>query len=162
MNVHAWKLWTADGQPVAGTLEIEARLESVLQRSPNHPGANHYYIHVMEASPDPGKALASAERLHGMMPAAGHLEHMPAHILQRLGRYEDAAEANRKGAAADRAYLSKTQPLDYYPMYVAHNFQFLGYSAAMEGRQAETLDAMKQLRAAFPEEAMLAIPDVDW
>jgi len=81
MNVHAWKLWTADGQPVAGTLEIEGRLESVLQRSPGHPGANHYYIHVMEASPNPGKALASAERLRAMMPGAGHLVHMPAHIM---------------------------------------------------------------------------------
>src|SRR5919109_525680 len=86
MNVNAWKLWTADGRPAAGTLEIEARLESVLARNPDHPGANHYYIHVMEASPAPGKAVASAERLRGMAPASGHLEHMPAHIFQRVGR----------------------------------------------------------------------------
>src|SRR5207248_2666555 len=112
MNVHAWKLWTADGQPVAGTLQIEKRLESVLQRSPGHPGANHYYIHVMEASPAPGKALASAERLRGMMPSAGYLEHMPAHIMQRLGRYEEAAEANRRGVAADQAYLRATTAPD--------------------------------------------------
>ena len=97
-----------------------------------------------------------------MMPSAGHLEHMPAHILQRLGRYEEAAEANRKGAAADRIYLGKTQPLDYYPMYVAHNFQFLGYATAMEGRRAETLAAMQEMRTAFPESAMLSMPGTDW
>src|SRR5256884_8690400 len=71
MNVHAWKLWTADGQPVAGTLQIEKRLESVVQRSPGHPGAHHYYLHVMEASPDPGQALACAARLPGTLPPAG-------------------------------------------------------------------------------------------
>ena len=106
MNVHAWKLWTPAGEPVAGTAEIVARLEGVLRRDPTHPGANHYYIHVMEASADPGKATASAQRLTGMMPAAGHLEHMPAHIMQRIGRYEDAAEANRRGVKADHAYFA--------------------------------------------------------
>ena len=119
--------------------EIEARLEAVLARDPAHPGANHYYIHVMEASPTPQQALPAAERLHGMMPAAGHLEHMPAHILQRVGRYEEAAEANRRGVRADEAYLARRQPPDYYAMYLAHNHAFLAYAAAMEGRKAETL-----------------------
>lgn len=162
MNINAWRLWTPDGKPNAGTEEIVATLEAVLARDPEHPGANHYYVHALEASPHPEKALAAAERLRGMMPAAGHLEHMPAHIMQRVGRYEDAAEANRKGAAADRAYLAETRPLDYYPMYLAHNLQFLGYSTAMEGRKAETFSAMKQLREVFPEEAMLAAPGMDW
>jgi tetratricopeptide (TPR) repeat protein len=97
-----------------------------------------------------------------MMPAAGHLEHMPSHTMQRVGRYEDAAEANRKGAAADQIYLSKTQPPDYYAMYVAHNFQFLGYATAMQGRKAETLFAMTQLKSVFPEDAMLSMPGTDW
>jgi len=132
MNTNAWKLWTLDGKAAAGTDEIVKTLESVLSRDPSHPGANHYYIHATEASPHPEKAIAAAERLRGMMPAAGHLEHMPAHTMQRVGRYEDAAEANRKGAAADRIYLSKTQPPDYYAMYVAHNFQFLAYATAMQ------------------------------
>jgi tetratricopeptide (TPR) repeat protein len=162
MNVSAWKLWTPEGKPSPGTPEILSTLESVLARNPQHPGANHYYIHAIEESPDPGKAVAAAERLRGMMPAAGHLEHMPAHIMQRVGRYEEAAEANRKGAAADRVYLSQTQPLDYYPMYVAHNFQFLAYADAMEGRKAEARDAMKQMREAFPESAALAMPGTDW
>jgi tetratricopeptide (TPR) repeat protein len=162
MNINAWKLWSADGKPAPGTEEIVRTLETVMARNPAHPGANHYYVHAIEASPHPEKAVAAAERLQGMMPAAGHLEHMPAHIMQRVGRYEDAAEANRKGAAADQSYLGKTQPLDYYGMYVAHNYQFLAYSTAMEGRLAETQEAIKQMRAAFPDDLMLAMPGPDW
>ena len=100
MNVHAWKLWNPDGTPAEGTTEIIATLESVLARNPTHLGALHYYIHAVEASPHPEKGLAAADRLPSLAPAAGHLAHMPAHILQRVGRYEEAAEANRKGAAA--------------------------------------------------------------
>jgi tetratricopeptide (TPR) repeat protein len=162
MNLNAWKLWTLNGQPAPGTEEIVTTLETVLHRDPHHPGANHYYVHAIEASPHPEKAVAAAEALRGMMPAAGHLEHMPAHILQRVGRYADASEANRKGAAADTRYLASTQPPDYYSMYVAHNYQFLAYSAAMEGRKAETLDAVRGLRGAIPEEVLLSMPGFDW
>ena len=162
MNVHAWKLWSADGQPADGTPEIEARLESVLRRDPNHPGANHYYIHAMEASPHPEKALASAERLSNMMPAAGHLEHMPAHILQRVGDYERAAEANRRGIAADRAYFAATSAPDYYGMYLAHNHSFLAFTAAMEGRKAETLTAVQSMASVAPLELVLAMGDSGW
>ena len=162
MNVRPWKLWTADGQPAEGTPEIEARLEAVLREAPNHPGANHYYVHVMEASPHPEQALAAAERLHGMMPAAGHLEHMPAHIMQRVGYYEQAAEANRRGIAADRAYLAATAPPDYYAMYLAHNYSFLAFSAAMEGRKAETLAAVQGVVATVPPDRVLAMGDSGW
>src|SRR5215468_4776533 len=162
MNVHAWKLWSADGQPAEGTPEIQSRLESVLRRDPHHPGANHYYIHVMEASQHPEKALASAERLPGMMPSAGHLEHMPAHILQRVGDYEQAAEANRHGIAADHAYLSASSPPDYYAMYFAHNYSFLAFSAAMEGRKAETLAAVQGVVATVPVDMVLTMGDSGW
>jgi tetratricopeptide (TPR) repeat protein len=164
MNLNAWKLWTLDGKPAPGTEEIVAILEGVLAKDPHHPGANHYYIHAVEASPEPGKGIAAAERLAGMMPAAGHLEHMPAHIMQRVGRYEAAAEANRKGIAADLAYYARTKPLDYYVMYTAHNYQFLAFSAAMEGRQAETIEAARQSRALISDEMLLAMPGsgVDW
>jgi len=161
MNLKAWKLWTLDGKPAPGTEEIVTTLETVLQRDPHHPGANHYYVHAIEASPHPEKAVAAAEALRGMMPAAGHLEHMPAHILQRVGRYEDASEANRKGAAADDKYLASTKPPDYYSMYVGHNYQFLAYSAAMEGREAETLDAVRKLRGAIPDDVLLSMPGLD-
>jgi tetratricopeptide (TPR) repeat protein len=162
MTVHAWRLWTPAGQPIAGTLVIETRLEAVLKRDPDHPGANHYYVHVMEESPTPQAALVSAERLRGMMPAAGHLEHMPAHIMQRVGRYEDAAEANRRGVSADRAYLASTTPPDYYGMYLAHNSAFLAYSAAMEGRKAETLVAVQDLSATLPVPMLVTMQDSGW
>ena len=162
MTVHAWKLWTPDGQPVPGTAQIQARLEAVLGRDPSHPGANHYYVHVMEASATPQRALPAAQRLHGMMPAAGHLEHMPAHILQRVGRYEDAAEANRRGVRADEAYLAQTPAPDYYAMYLAHNHAFLAYAAAMEGRKAETLSAVQALATAVPLPMLLAMGDSGW
>jgi tetratricopeptide (TPR) repeat protein len=162
MNVHAWKLWSADGAPAEGTADIQARLESVLRRDPQHPGANHYYIHTMEASQHPEKALAAAERLPGMMPAAGHLEHMPAHIMQRVGSYEQAAEANRRGISADRAYLATASPPDYYPMYLAHNYSFLAFSAAMEGRKGETLAAVQSVVTTVPLDMVLAMGDSGW
>jgi tetratricopeptide (TPR) repeat protein len=162
MNLNPWKLWTADGKPAPGTEDIVATLQSVLKRDPMHPGANHYFIHAMEASPHPEIAVPSAERLRGMMPAAGHLQHMPAHIMQRVGRYEDAAEANREGAKADVDYFAKAKPLDYYAMYTAHNYQFLAFSTAMEGRRAETMDAVGKARDTIPTEMLLGMPGVDW
>jgi tetratricopeptide (TPR) repeat protein len=162
MNTNPWKLWSADGKPGPGTPAILAALEKVLAANPKHPGANHYWIHAVEASPRPERAIAAAETLVGMMPAAGHLEHMPAHIMQRVGRYEEAAEANRKGAAADVAYLKLTAAPDYYPMYLIHNYQFLAYAAAMEGRRAETLDALRKARAAAPDAMLLGMPGLDW
>jgi tetratricopeptide (TPR) repeat protein len=163
MNLHAWKLWTREGRPAPGTSQILSILESVLAHDPQHAGANHYYVHAIEASPQPEKALASAERLKTLMPSAGHLVHMPAHIQQRLGNYEDAAEANRRGAVADKVYSTRTRPPDYYPvMYTAHNYQFLAYSAAMEGRRAETIDAVDHSRETVSDEMLLAMPGTDW
>jgi tetratricopeptide (TPR) repeat protein len=162
MNLHAWKLWNADGTPAEGTNEIVVALERVLARQPMHVGALHYYVYAMEASPHPEKALVAAERLRGLAPAAGHLEHMPSHILQRVGRYEEAAEANRKGAAADVAYMAKTTPLDYYPMYLGHNYQFLAFSTAMEGREAETLNAVRRSRTSMSDALLKEMPGTDW
>ncbi len=163
MNINAWKLWTQDGKPAAGTEQILVTLESVLAHDPAHPGANHYYVHAIEASPHPERAIAAAERLKTLMPAAGHLVHMPAHIMQRIGRYEDAAEANRRGAAADASYTQRTQPLDYYPvMYTAHNYQFLACSAAMEGRRVEAIAATESSRKAVSDAMLLTMPGTDW
>jgi len=162
MNINAWKLWALDGTPAAGTEDIVARLQGVLARDPLHPGANHYYIHAVEASPHPENAVSSAERLPSMMPAAGHLEHMPAHIMQRVGRYADAAAANRKGAEADMAYFAHTRPPDYYAMYTAHNYEFLAFSTAMQGRKADTLDAMRKARAVISDDLLMAMPGQDW
>jgi len=162
MTANAWKLWSLDGKPAPGTLKIVAQLEAVLAVRPMHPGANHYYIHAVEASPAPEKAVPAARKLDGLMPAAGHLVHMPAHIWQRVGDYEKAAEANREAIKADAAYYNLTKPLDYYAMYTAHNIQFLAFAAAMEGRKAETVQAMRNARTALSDDLMLAMPGVDW
>jgi tetratricopeptide (TPR) repeat protein len=163
MNIHAWKLWNPDGAPAEGTADIIKTLKSVLARDPMHMGALHYYVHAVEASPHPEKGIAAAVRLRSLAPAAGHLVHMPAHIMQRVGRYEEAAEANRRGAAADVAYLAKTNPLDYYPtMYISHNYQFLAFSAAAEGREAETLDAVRRSRTSVSDESLAEMPGTDW
>jgi tetratricopeptide (TPR) repeat protein len=162
MNTNPWKLWSPEGTPGPGTPDILAALQAALKIDPRHPGANHYWIHAIEASPDPAQGLAAAETLRGMMPGAGHLEHMPSHIMQRVGRYEEAAEANRKGAAADLAYLKLTAAPDYYPMYLIHNFQFLAFAAAMEGRRTETIAALRQARAAAPDAMLAGMPGIDW
>ena len=162
MNLNPWKLWNADGTPAAGTPEIVSTLETVLAKAPSHPGANHYYIHAVEASNDPGRAIASAERVGAAMPAAGHLVHMPSHILQRVGRYSESAEANRLAAEADTTYYAKTAAIDYYPMYSAHNLQFLAAAAMMEGRSAETIASLRQVRVLFPDDMIAGMPGIDW
>ncbi len=146
MNLRAWKLWTLDGTPAERTPEIVATLESVLRRDPNHLGANHYYIHTVEASPTPGLALPSADRLISLAPGAGHLSHMPAHIYARTGDHAAAARANLAGAEADRVYL-KTAPDDsfYGLAYYSHNLHFLADSEMMQGRLAEARVAAKEV-----------------
>ena len=162
MTANAWKLWSLDGKPAPGTTKILAQLEAALAVRPLHPGANHYYIHAVEASPTPGKAVPAAQKLAGLMPSAGHLVHMPAHIWQRVGEYEKAAEANRRAIAADGEYYKLTKPLDYYAMYTVHNIQFLAFATAMEGRKAETIKAMRDAQTAISDDLMLTMPGVDW
>jgi hypothetical protein len=151
LNVNAWNLWSLDGKPAPRTLDGIAMLEAILAKEPQHPGANHYYVHAVEASPHPERGLAAAQRLHGMMPSAGHLEHMPAHIYQRVGQYAAAAAASRYGIAADLAYFKQTRPPEYYVLYTAHNYQFLTASSAMEGRLADMLEAARSSRSISPE-----------
>lgn len=162
MDLRPWKLWTAAGEPEPGTMEIVTTLETVLARSASHPGANHYYIHAVEASRDPARAVMAADRLGSMMPNAGHLVHMPAHIYQRVGRYSDASRANREAIESDRRYLASTTPPGYYPMYVAHNQGFLAYSASMEGRRAEALAAARDSARAMPGELVCSMPGFDF
>jgi tetratricopeptide (TPR) repeat protein len=135
MNLRAWKLWTLDGKPAERTEEIVRVLESVLARDPNHLGANHYYIHTVEASPTPGRALPSAVRLGSLAPAAGHLTHMPAHVYARVGDHAAAARANEAGAQADREYFKIASPDGFYGMaYFTHNLHFLADSEMARGR----------------------------
>ncbi len=147
MDLHPWALWTLDGKPTGDTDEIIAILEGVLKRNPNHVGANHYYIHAVEASNHPERALASAERLATAVPGAGHLVHMPGHIYIRTGDYEGAAKSNEAAAKADQSYFREigAQPPMYSVMYYAHNLHFLAAARAMQGRYADAQRAAEEL-----------------
>jgi tetratricopeptide (TPR) repeat protein len=151
MDLHPWGLWTLDGKPVDGTPEIVTTLEGVMAKYPDHLGANHYYIHAVEASPDPGRALASAQRLPKLAPAAGHIVHMPAHIYFRTGDYDASAAANEAAIKADKVYLRERNPKGVYPMiYVSHNIQFLWASYMMEGNSRGAFRASRELDQAVP------------
>ncbi len=153
MDLRPWDLWTEDGRPKPGTEEIIATLESVIAQHPDHPGACHYYIHAVEASPAPERALPCAERLPGLMPGAGHLVHMPAHIYIRLGKYHEAAERNAHAAHVDQEYLAgRTLNGEYADGYYTHNLHFLWASLAMEGRRDEALKVARDLTGTISEE----------
>jgi tetratricopeptide (TPR) repeat protein len=148
MNLHPWGLWHVDGSPEAGTEEIVATLESVIRREPNHLGAIHYYIHAVEASRSPERALAGANRLAQLAPAAGHIVHMPGHIYIRTGDYEAAVKTNQKAAQADQAYLAASGAQGIYPMmYYSHNLHFIAMCAAMNGNYAESKRGAQMLAA---------------
>ena len=148
MNLHPWGLWHPDGTPEAGTEEIVATLESVIRRDPNHMGAVHYYIHAVEASPNPERALAGANRLASLAPAAGHIVHMPAHVYIRTGDYEAAVKTNEKAADADRAYIKASGVMGIYPMmYYSHNLHFIAMCSAMDGNYAEAKQNADMLAA---------------
>ncbi len=148
MNLRPWKLWSHDGKPAPETLEIVAVLEGVLRRNPNHTGANHYYIHAVEASTNAERALPSAARLGKVAPKAGHLVHMPSHIYVRTGDYKEAAQVNVDAIAADREYIAKTGSQGLYTMmYYNHNIHFLAAASAMKGRYADSIKAARELEA---------------
>jgi len=148
MNLHPWGLWRPDGTPEEGTEEIVAMLESVIRREPNHLGAVHYYIHCVEASSTPERALAGASRLAQLAPAAGHIVHMPAHIYIRTGDYQAALETNQKAALADQAYIKAGAAEGIYSMmYYSHNLHFIAMSAAMNGNYRESRRGAQLLAA---------------
>ena len=145
MNLHRWELWLHDGRPNEGTEEIVAVLESVLKRDPNHLGANHLYIHAVEASPHPEWGLASAVRLEKLAPAAGHLVHMPSHIYAQLGEHAASVHCNKMAVAADRKFFANHQPDMYAFMLSRHNLHFLAYAACMAGNLNEARSAADRL-----------------
>jgi tetratricopeptide (TPR) repeat protein len=137
MDLKPWQYWSEDGQPAAGTLHIIETLESVLRRDPQHPGANHYYIHAVEASPHPERALPSAARLESYAPAAGHLVHMPAHVYLRVGDYAAAAHRNEVASEVDLDYVQACGISGMYPaMYTSHNMHFAAVAHLLQGRYA--------------------------
>ena len=155
MDLSPWDYWTADGKPKPSTTTLLSQLEQVLTAEPGHPGANHFYIHAVEAV-QPERALAAAERLASLMPGAGHLVHMPGHIYIRVGRYEDAIKANEHAVYADETYIRDHNPavgiyvLGYYP----HNYDFLAFATSMIGREAQAIAAADKIAALVPQELL--------
>lgn len=162
MNLTPWNYWTKEGEPTEYTEQIIAVLEGVLARSSDHPGANHYYIHAVEASQDPGRAVPSAERLATLVPGAGHLVHMPAHVYWRVGRYQDAVEANHHAIHSDESYLPDRSNPGFYGMaYYPHNIQFLFAAAAMSGQSELAIEAARKLVAEVPEAIYAEAPGME-
>jgi tetratricopeptide (TPR) repeat protein len=149
MNLTPWQLWSKDGTPGPNTEKVIATLESVLRRNPQHIGANHYYIHAVEASPDPARGIAAANRLRDLKLSAGHLVHMPGHIYLRTGDYVSAADVNVAAANVDMSYIehSGIKPGIYSMMYYSHNLHFLALSDSMAGRYASAKAAADKLSA---------------
>jgi len=165
MDLHPWELWGADGKPGPQTLELVDTLERTLKKHPNHLGANHYYIHAVEASPHPERALPSAKRLAALAPTQGHLVHMPSHIYVRTGMYHDASSANEAAIKSDQSFLAESHESGVYPvMYATHNFDFLLYGEMMEGRKRDALKTARDLKDAVPAAVVKEMPmgEVMW
>jgi len=159
MDTRPWDLWSNEGEPRPETPEVLATLERVLEMSPMHPAANHLYIHSVEASPDPGRAVACAERLESLVPGMGHLVHMPSHVWIRLGRYDEAVRDNQRAITADFAHVEKVGRDPIETIYRAHNFHFLAYAAMFDGRRDVATTAAEGMLEELPLELVRAIPD---
>lgn len=145
MDTMPWDYWLKDRSPKPETEEAFAALRYVINRNPNHPGANHFFIHAVEAGPHPEQGISAADRLTGYAPSAGHLVHMPAHIYMRVGQYQEAEIANRLAVKADRAYIRHCAAQGFYPgAYYPHNEHFLWYATLFQGHSAAALAAAKK------------------
>jgi tetratricopeptide (TPR) repeat protein len=159
MDLRPWGYWSRDGQPYEGIADVVSVIEKVLDRNPLHPGALHLYIHLMESTEKVDKAEGAADRLLTLMPAAGHMVHMPAHIYQRVGRYADAARSNEMAIAADEDYITQCQAQGLYPMgYYPHNIHFLWFAASADGRSKLAIDSSRKVASKIPDEALKQIP----
>ncbi len=159
MDLHPWDYWK-NGQPQPWTLPIVDRIASVISKKADHPGANHLNIHILEASPNPDKAVESADRLRNLVPGAGHLVHMPSHIYIRVGRYLDGVAANERAVKTDEDYIAQCNIQSIYPLfYYPHNYHFLLACSQMAGLSEKSASAANSLRKNIPEE-MMNMPDL--
>jgi tetratricopeptide (TPR) repeat protein len=159
MDLRPWDLWSPEGEPRPETPEVIETLTAVLTLDPEHPGANHFNIHTLEASPEPERAAESADRLRDMVPGLGHLTHMPSHIDIRLGQYQEAILANQRAVAADSAYLEQGGSGAFFTLYSAHNYHFLAYAAMFAGRQQLAMESARQMVVMIPLDLVYALPD---
>jgi tetratricopeptide (TPR) repeat protein len=159
MDLRPWNYWTRDGQPYAETREIQAALEQVLAKNRNHPGALHYWIHLWEPTDTPERAEAEADRLLPLMPGAGHIIHMPAHIYMRVGRHADVVKSNELAAKADEDYIAQCKAQGLYPLgYYPHNVHFIWMGATASGRGALALESARKTAGAIPADALKTVP----
>jgi tetratricopeptide (TPR) repeat protein len=158
MDLRPWGYWMRDGEPHEGTAEIVALTEQVIKRNGKHPGALHMYIHLMEAH-HAGKAEAAADALLPLLPAAGHMVHMPGHIYQRVGRYNDAVRANELAIVADEDYITQCRAQGLYPMgYYPHNIHFLWFAATYDGQSAKAIESARKVAAKIDDGALQQVP----
>jgi tetratricopeptide (TPR) repeat protein len=159
MDLRPWNYWTRDGQPYAETRDIQRSLEYVLANNPNHPGALHYWIHLWEPTDTPERAEAEADRLLPLMPGAGHVVHMPAHIYMRVGRHADVVKSNQLAVQADEDYIAQCRAQGLYPLgYYPHNIHFIWMGATASGQRKVALDAARKVAEAIPAEALSSVP----
>ena len=152
MDLRPWDLWSDDGQPRPETPQVLGLLEQVMAKQPNHPGANHLYIHAVEASPNPQAASAAADRLRTLMPGSGHMVHMPAHIDVRTGKWSQAAQQNEMSMEVDAVYRKASPHQGFYSIYMLHNPHFLSFVCMMEGRHERAIQAARQTLKSIPPE----------
>ena len=156
MDLHPWDYFLKDGTPQPWTAQILATIERAIALDNDHPGANHLYIHAYEASTQPGKAMKSADLLRTLVPAAGHLVHMPSHIYIRTGRYNDGVIANKKAVKTDEEYLAQCKAEGFYPLVLyPHNIHFLWACATLDGQSREAIQAADLLAAKQKFDLML-------
>ncbi|MBE0570497.1 MAG: hypothetical protein IH618_03060 [Ignavibacteriaceae bacterium] len=155
MDLNPWDYWLKDGTAQPWTPELLAVLESVIERNSNHHGANHLYIHAVEASKNPHRGLASADRLRFLAPGAGHLVHMPAHIYIRTGKYHEGSLANIRAVKSDEEYINQCNQQGFYPIsYYPHNYHFLWATATLEGDSKTAIDAALKTSQKPPDSLM--------
>jgi len=163
MNTMPWDYWLDESEPKPGTVEVLDALETVMERNPRHPLALHLYVHAVEASSTPERAEPAADLLAGLVPGSGHLVHMPAHIYWRVGRYDDASEANVRAAAVDEAYIAQCNAQGFYPaLYYPHNIHFLWAASSMQGRSTVALDAARRVAHQVKLEQIEQFPSVEF
>jgi tetratricopeptide (TPR) repeat protein len=159
MDLRPWGYWMPDGTPHEGTAEIVALTEDVIRRNPTHPGALHLYIHLIESTSTPERAERAADTLLTLMPAAGHMVHMPSHIYQRVGRYADAMKSNRLAIEADEDYITQCRAQGLYPIgYYPHNIHFLWFAASADGQSGVAIDAARTLAAKIEDHLLSDLP----
>lgn len=163
MDLQPWDYWDSEGNPTGNTAEIVEVLEGIIERNEDHAGALHLYVHAVEASDEPERGVAAADRLRTLIPGSGHLVHMPAHIYARVGRWQDAVLANQRAIEADNAYLAACRPgPGIYPLgYVPHNHHFLWFAATMAGNRATALAAAESTHQRTSDEELMRAPGLE-